>query len=458
MANINDSMQTFDSYLDTGYDQKHRPQFHFTSRKNWLNDPNGMVYYDGVYHLFFQHNPESREWGNMTWGHAVSTDMVQWEQLPHAILPYEGGTVFSGTAVVDHDNTLGKQVGDVKTLIACFTFAKEPYCQSIAYSTDKGQSFTLLNDGECVVPNQGLIQDDRGPKVFWHAPTKKWVMVLYVQKGIARIFTSEDLQNWDVASDILREGFHECPDFFELPVLNADGEPTGETKWLLYDACFVCSIGDFDGETFTIDQTHPKQDLGKNFYAAQTFSNSPDGRTVIIGWMAGSKFIEHDMPFSEQLAFPCTMELRETADGIRLYRWPIQEIETLYTATHTFEDATADSLTEKLADIEAGGVDLSIAFAPGEDLTLCIRGLEITYDSKANTFNSDYCTPLPVGLVDGKIVLRVLVDRGSIEMFANEGSAVATSFVLPETANTRIQLTGDAQIHSLCIHPLRSIW
>jgi len=458
MTDINKSMQTFESYLDIGYDQKYRPQFHFTSRKNWLNDPNGMVYYDGEYHLFFQHNPQGTPWGNMTWGHAVSTDMVRWTQLPHAILPYDEGTIFSGTALVDHHNTLGKQQGDVKTLVAFFTFAKNPYGQSIAYSTDRGRTFTLLNDGKCVVPNQGLIDSDRDPKVFWHAPTQKWVMVLYVQNGIARVFTSGDMQTWTMASDINREEFHECPDFVELPVLDADGTPSGETKWLLYDAGFVCSIGSFDGSSFSIEETYSKSDLGPSFYAAQTFSNSPDGRTVIIGWMRESNFIEQDMPFNQQMSFPCTLELQRGAEGIRLYRWPIKEIETLYKASHTFKDATVDALAGPLADIDAELVDLSIAFVPGQDLALKVRGIDITYDSKTNTFNSDLCEPLPAHPVDGNIVLRLLVDRGSIELFANEGSAVATSYVLPAPENTSIQLSGDAEISSLIVHELESSW
>ncbi|MDP6630578.1 MAG: glycoside hydrolase family 32 protein [Kiritimatiellia bacterium] len=474
MSSFDNSMQTFESYLDIGYDQKYRPQFHFTSRKNWLNDPNGMVHYDGEYHLFFQHNPQGTPWGNMTWGHAVSTDMVRWTQLPHAILPYDEGTIFSGTALVDHDNTLGKQpvrqgsprqssgqagqAGDVKTLVAFFTFAKYPYGQSIACSTDKGRTFTLLNDGKCVVPNQGLIDSDRDPKVFWHAPTKKWVMVLYVQTGIARIFTSENMQDWTLASDINREGFHECPDFVELPVLDADGTPTGETRWLLYDARFECSIGSFDGASFSIEETFSKSDLGPSFYAAQTFSNSPDGRTVIIGWMRESNFVEQDMPFNQQMSFPCTLELRQDREGIRLCRQPIREIETLYKATHAFEAVTADALAPQLADIDAELLDLSIAFAPGQDLALNMRGIDITYDGKANTFNSESCKPLPAHPVDGNIALRALVDRGSIELFANEGSAVATSYVLPAPENTSIQLSGDADIRSLTVHELESSW
>jgi sucrose-6-phosphate hydrolase SacC (GH32 family) len=136
----NREMQTFDSYPAVGYDQELRPQFHFSSLKGWINDPNGMVWYDGEYHLFFQHNPKGIQWGNMTWGHALSDDRVHWRQLPHAILPYGDGTIYSGTAVVDHNNSLGKQKGDVKTLVAFFTFAKQPFYQAAAYSTDKGRT------------------------------------------------------------------------------------------------------------------------------------------------------------------------------------------------------------------------------------------------------------------------------------------------------------------------------
>ena len=160
--------------MDVAYSQSHRPQFHFTSRKNWLNDPNGLVYHDGEYHMFFQHNPLDVHWGNMTWGHAVSRDMVHWVQFPHAILPYDGGTIFSGTAAVDQDNTLGVRQGDVKTIVAAFTFAREPFGQSLAYSTDRGRTFRLWNQGKPVVPNNGYDAQERDPKIFWHEPSQKW--------------------------------------------------------------------------------------------------------------------------------------------------------------------------------------------------------------------------------------------------------------------------------------------
>ncbi|MBT3192398.1 MAG: glycoside hydrolase family 32 protein, partial [Verrucomicrobia bacterium] len=384
-------MQTFASYLDTDYNQKHRPQFHFTSRKNWLNDPNGMVYYDGEYHLFFQHNPQGNKWGNMTWGHAVSKDMVHWEQLPHVILPYGGGTIFSGTAAVDHNNTLGKQKGDIKTLIACFTLAKKPFYQALAYSTDKGRTFELLNEGKAIVPNQGFDLAERDPKLFWHpAPSKtsgvaeampgqaaetsepsgKWVMILWVKKAITakdkrgrraerfkdqpicsgkvRFFTSDNLTDWEVASDFDRNWAFECMDFVHLPV---DGNPDN-MKWLLYDASFDYEIGEFDGTSFTTDKKVGLGDFGRNYYAAQTFNNSPDGRTVVIGWMRGSNFDKVGMPFNQQMSFPTTMELRTTPDGIKLFRWPIKEIESLYTKKHAFKNRPIAELAAALSKID----------------------------------------------------------------------------------------------------------
>ncbi len=251
--------RNFATYLDTGYDQPYRPLFHFTSRKNWINDPNGLLYYDGEYHLFFQHNPLGTGWGNMTWGHAVSRDMVHWQQLPHAITPYGNGYVFSGTGVVDQNNSLGKQVGETKTLVLLYTYAvderprfgiltppeKTEYYQGLAYSTDRGRTFTLLNDGAPVIPFQGRDIDPKGterdPKLFWHEATQKWVAILWMgetSQGRVRFFTSDDLQNWTFASDMVRPWAHECFDLVELSVVDAAGNATGEKKWLIYDGSF----------------------------------------------------------------------------------------------------------------------------------------------------------------------------------------------------------------------------
>lgn len=461
--------QTFESYKNTGYDQSMRPQFHFTSLKNWINDPNGMVWYDGEYHLFFQHNPKGTVWGNMTWGHAVSTDIVHWTQLPHAILPYGGGTIFSGTAVVDHNNSLGKQQGDIKTLVAIFTFAKEPFYQAAAYSTDKGRSFQLVNNGRSVVPNQGVDKTERDPKIFWHEASKKWIMVLWVQKaekegtpdekrGKVRFFNSDNLTDWALASELERNWAYECMDFVELPV---DGNPKNK-KWLLYDASFDYEIGDFDGKTFTSNKKAFKGDLGTNFYAAQTFNNSPDGRAVIIGWMNGTwkkpTFFESaGMPFNLQMSFPSTLELRTTPEGIRLFRIPVKEIERLYFKSYKFNNLSLAKAVKKLADVKAELIDMSIDFHAVDSLQLNVRGLVIDWKNGQFAFKN---TKIPAVAIDGKVKIRLLLDRTSLELFANEGAAVATFYASPDVQNKRITISSsqNTKINSMIINELKSSW
>jgi sucrose-6-phosphate hydrolase SacC (GH32 family) len=462
----NFDMQTFESYKDTGYDQSLRPQFHFTSLKNWINDPNGMVWYAGEYHLFFQHNPKSTNWGNMTWGHAVSTDMVHWKQLQHAILPYGEGTIYSGTAVIDKNNSLGKQKGEEKTMVAIFTYAKEPFYQAAAYSTDKGRTFQLLNNGEAVVPNQGIDKTERDPKVFWHEASKKWVMVLWVQKaekvgtaeevhGKIRFFTSDNLTNWTLASELERNWAFECMDFVQLPV---DGNRKNK-KWLLYDASFDYEIGDFDGEKFTNDKKSYLGDFGPNFYAAQTFNNSPDNRTVMIGWMSdsGDIFQKAGMPFNCQMSFPNTLELKTTPDGIRLFRWPVKEIENLYVKSHVFKNVNSKQLSQQLAQVKADLIDLSIDFNTCDSLKMNVRGIIIDW-KKGEFLYKNRKIPAPV--IDGKVKLRVLLDRASLEFFANDGASVATFYAVPEPQNKSISIStnGNTIINHLIINELKSSW
>ena len=452
--------QTFDSYASVGYDQELRPQFHFSSLKGWNNDPNGLVWYDGEYHMFFQHNPIDVVWGNMTWGHAVSRDMVHWEQLPHAILPYDGGTIFSGTAIIDHDNLLGLQIGDTKTMVSFFSFAREPFYQAAAYSTDRGRTFSLYKNGGPVVPNQGFDPGERDPKVFWHEESGQWVMALWVQRGdpgTVRFFTSDNLSDWEVASDFHRDWVFECIDLVELEV---DGDPNN-TKWLIYDASFDYEIGTFDGNTFTSDGETLLGDLGQNYYAAQTFNGSPDDRTVIIGWMRSyddSPFMSSNMPFNQQMGFPMTMELRTTPEGVRLFRWPIEEIESLYEDTIVIEEEQLSSVSNALAGFEAELVDLSLEVAATTtEFSLYVRGLEIRYEDTAFHYGE---TSLPAPANEGAIKLRLLLDRASLEMFANEGAAVSTDYAvaLEDNRSFRLSANGEVFVNRLTINSLSSIW
>ena len=496
--------QTFSTYESVGYDQPYRPYFHFTSLKNWINDPNGLVFYDGEYHLFFQHNPLGPGWGNMTWGHAVSKDMVHWKQLPHAILPFGNGYPFSGTGVVDINNSLGKQVGDTKTLVFMYSYALDTrprfgvlpppaennYYQAIAYSTDKGRSFTLLNDGGPVIPNQGKEVDpsgtERDPKIFWHEASKKWVAIVWMgeaSKGRVRFFNSDDLQNWTLVSEIARPWAHECVDLVELPVLDQNGKPLGEKKWLIYDGSFDYEVGTFDGKEFKNEQP-PKNDKLGDWNAAQTFNNSPDGRTVIMGWLTRATFWRKKMLFAEQLTFPATLELRKVGSEYQLYRWPIKEIESLYTKTWTLpHNISLSEANSKLTDITPLCFDMSLAFEPRGDLVINIHGSILTYNPEKQTLHfisveniekkqasvgktpeeikklniSEYT--MPNVLQNGLVKLRILVDRGSMEIFINDGESVLTHSVITELDNKSITITGgDALIKSLEIHELKSSW
>lgn len=456
-----------------GYDQPLRPQFHFTSRRNWLNDPNGMVFDGEKYHFFFQHNPLGTGWGNMTWGHAVSTDMIHWTQLRHALLPYQvegrNGTIFSGSAVVDHNNSLGYQTSSRKTLAAFFTYAHSPFYQAMAFSTDGGVTWNYHDYGRAVVPNQGFDTGERDPKVFWHEPSQKWVMLLWVQNnpGRVRFFTSNNLKDWSFASDLLRGWAFECMDMFPLPV---DGNPAN-TKWVVYDASFDYEIGSFDGTTFTTE-AGPFHASHGNFYAAQTFNQAPNGRVVQIGWMNGgpNSATAYGLPFNQQMSFPCELSLKTTPDGVRLCANPVSEISSLVSSTHSSSNQTLGT-TNLLAP--AGPldlVDLSIEFEPGtaSQIVIDLPRTTVRYEvsSSALTFTdvNGNTGPLVDGAVTqraGRVKLRILLDRLSIEAYAFDGEKFGSHYISPNYGTQTPSITatgGQGWLHSLTIHKLNSAW
>ena len=465
-----DSFQTFDSYSDIKFDEPLRPQFHFSSKKNWNNDPNGMVYYKGEYHLFFQHNPKSIHWGNMTWGHAVSQDMVYWEQLPHAILPYGNGTIFSGTAAVDYPNSLGENTEEEEAIVAYFTHAQnnsnDDFYQAGAFSTDRGRTFQLIDDGRPLVPNQGFDRGERDPKIFWHEPSKKWILVLWIKRadkknredmGKVRFFSSIDLKNWEKLSDFNRRWVYECMDLVELKV---DGNPQNK-KWLIYDASFDYEIGTFDGKVLTTDKKAHLGDLGDAYYAAQTFNNSPDGRTVIIGWLRTGKnniYVDNNMPFNQQMSFPATMELKTTPEGIRLFRWPIVEIKNLYQKSWSFKGISSSKLNEKLKDLKFEGIDLLATFDrdSSQNFQLNIRGQLLTFSNGTFNFNG---MNLPT-MNQKKVSVRVLLDRTTIEVFVDNGFSVLSTYAVSSPENSLITVESDETIpfNVFEVHQVGSIW
>lgn len=448
------------------YDETYRPQFHFTPRRNWTNDPNGLVYYKGEYHLFFQHNPSGNQWGNMTWGHAVSRDLVHWEQLANAIEPDALGTIFSGSAVVDRDNTTGFQRGSEKPLVAMYTAAGgtspeskgQPFTQCLAYSLDRGRTWTKYA-GNPVLPH--IAGENRDPKVVWYAPSRRWIVALYLDGDAYGLFASPDLKRWTQLQTLHMPGCSECPDFFQVAV---EGRP-GERRWVFTAANGRYLVGEFDGREFKPDDVNrgPLQvDYGGNYYAVQTYSDIPpsDGRRIQIAWMQGGVY--PGMPFNQQMSFPCAMTLRPTPDGLRLYRWPVRELARLRGPARRVRDRALKPGVGVTVDAPGGLFDSEVEFDPGSAgaVGLRVAGEEARYDAKARTLTVlGHTAPLaPEG---GRLRLRLLVDRTSIEAFANGGRVSLTSCFLPRAQGGGVSAFaegGAARLVSLTVYPLRSAW
>jgi sucrose-6-phosphate hydrolase SacC (GH32 family) len=413
--------------IQTAYKETYRPQFHFTPKTNWTNDPNGLIFYKGEYHLFFQHNPFGIDWGNMTWGHAVSRDLVHWKQLPHAIHPDELGTIFSGSGVVDWNNTGGFQTSDEAVLVNFYTSAgshapKEvPFTQSIAYSNDRGRNWTKY-EGNPVIGH--IVGSNRDPKVIWHPQSERWIMALYLEGNAYALFVSPNLVDWERTCDLDLPGGTEVPDFFPLAV---DGDPD-DVRWVFWGANTTYLVGGFDGRTFT-PQGGPRrlQPAGQH-YAAQTFSDLPaaDGRRVMIGWMRQPL---PGMPFSQFMSVPHTLHLRRRAGEPALATAPVRELETLRETSWERTDqplaagtAVEAELTGELLDVEAT-IELGAADAAG----MAVRGVAVWYDRRSGAlYNGSVAGWLAPGLAG--VTFRVLADRASVELFAGPaGSAAATS-------------------------------
>lgn len=404
--------------------ERERPEFHFTARRGWLNDPNGLVFVGNRYHLFFQHNPYGWDWGNMHWGHAVSDDLLHWAEQPEALTPRSyGDWCFSGSAVVDAENTSGfrdhppaprddaphsgRERAYGPPLVLAYTSTGRGEC--IAYSRDQGRTWAEY-EGNPVVRHEG-----RDPRLLWHAPTRRWVMAVYDETGGRRaiaFYTSPDLKAWSFASKI--DGFFECPDLFEMAV---DGRPDRKL-WVLYAADGQYVLGQFDGRAFHPESPAKHRLWYGDFYAAQTFSDAPEGRRIQIGWARGIVFPA--MPFNQQMTVPCELKLRDTKDGPRLFALPVEEITRLRSKGSTWRDLGDDEdplkgLVGKLWDVRAEG-------SVGSDGTFAmeVRGLPIVYDAAKRALSVGKVVA-PLSLTNGVVQLRVLVDRGSVEVFGEDG-------------------------------------
>ncbi|MDX1963419.1 MAG: hypothetical protein SFX18_09715 [Pirellulales bacterium] len=450
---------------DQLYQEPLRGQFHFSPRRGWNNDPNGLVYYNGEYHLFFQHNPYGWGWGNMHWGHAVSKDLVHWRELGDKLLPDEMGPMFSGSAVVDGNNSSGLGKDGKPPLVLIYTAAGNPTVQCIASSTD-GRAFAKYAGNPVL---RQITGGNRDPKVFWHHPTKRWVMVLYVEKDkrhTVHFFTSLNLREWTLAS--ITEGdpvgqpyLYECPDFFELSV-DGNSEIANNTKWVLLAANGSYATGTFDGMRFTPEQRNLPGHRGKGCYAPQTFSDIPvtDGRRIYIGWWQTET---PGMPFNQSMTLPLELRLISTAEGPRLTYTPVRELAALRAKSHRQEGLTLRPGDKNpLADYSAELVEIRAVIEPGNarEIVLNVRGVPLTYFPQTEEMRvEDRRAPAP--LRDGKLQLTVYCDRTGLEVFASNGLCYMPLPVnlSPEKRGLSLEVQGGtSQVHALEIHELRSAW
>ena len=493
--------------MQPDYQEKHRPQFHFSPPQAWMNDPNGMVYYEGEYHLFYQYYPYASVWGPMHWGHAVSTDLVHWENLPVAIYPDEHGLIFSGSAVVDWKNTSGFGQEGRPPMVAIFTYhnmigektGRDDFqTQGIAYSNDRGRSWTVY-EGNPVLPNQG-IRDFRDPKVLWHEPTSQWVMVLSAKDRV-QFYRSPDLKQWSFASEFGKGsapelGVWECPDLFPLRV---DGN--GEEKWVMIvshgdggpngGSCTRYFIGDFDGKEFKSD--HPVEqlnwlDYGKDNYAGVTWSDVPqdDGRRIFIGWMSNWQYATKvpTTKWRSTMTLARTLELRRSSAGLLLHSMPVRELDKLRGQGRELTTLTIDG-KEKIRNVNAAGSEVELTFdlassdsksfgvevsnSLGEHIRISVdqaSSLIIVDRSNAGkmSFSDDFpglhYIPYQAGDSDD-MTWRLFIDNSSLELFVNDGAIVVTDIFFPtEDMNTMslFAFDGKARLKEGKVYDLKGIW
>ena len=451
--------------FDMANREKHRPLYHHTPAYGWMNDPNGMFYKDGVWHLYFQHNPYGSTWGNLSWGHSTSTDLVHWQYEGDPVMPDAWGLIFSGSSVVDTDNTAGFGPG---AIVAFYTSAKstpwgDVQMQSMAYSTDGGKSFTRYEGNPILTSTE---RDFRDPKVFWYAPGKHWVMLLAVGQQM-QIFSSKNLKEWKHESDFgLKHGAHggvwECPDLVELPI-----EGTKEKRWVL-----ICNlnpggpfggsatqyfVGTFDGKKFTNQfPTKTKwMDYGKDHYATVTFSNAPDGRCVALGWMSNWQYaaVVPTKQYRSANTIARDLTLYRQGGDLLLKSAPSKEIEAArkdMKSLKKFNVSDAYSIDNLLDDNNgAYEIEMEIRNNGAEKIVFTLlngkgESVKMYYDTALRQFVMDrsvsgetaFSRDFPAMTVapvpeTGDFTLRLFVDRSSIEAFGDGGKFVMTNIVFP---------------------------
>jgi levanase/fructan beta-fructosidase len=436
--------------FDTTNREQYRPLYHHTPQYGWMNDPNGMFYKDGEWHLCYQWNPYGSQWENMTWGHSVSKDLIHWEPLPTAIEPDAVGTIFSGSCVVDKNNTAGY---GKNAIIAFYTSAAEAQTQSMAYSTDGGRTFKKYEKNPVLTSSAA---DFRDPHLFWHEETHKWIMPLAVGQEM-QFYSSVNLKDWTYESSFGKEygnhdGVWECPDLMPLPVRG-----TGQTKWMLLcninpggpfgGSATQYFIGQFDGHKFTCEskpEVTKWMDYGKDHYATVTFDNAPEGRRVAIVWMSNWQYAGTVPTKQFRSANALPRDLGLFTDGSETYCsvLPSKEVDALRGA----KVKKPTEACELVVDVK-GSMELTLSNAKGEQVAM-------RYDPQKQTFamdrtksgNVSFSEAFPTETVaptHGQLKqLRIFIDRSSIEVFDADGKLSMTNLVFPTEPYNNIKVKG----------------
>lgn len=440
------------------YREGRRPQFHFTTRNGWLNDPNGLVFYQGEYHLFYQHNPYGWNSGNLHWGHAVSRDLVHWKELPAALYPDEHGLIYSGSAVVDWNNSAGFQSGKNPALVAMFTAAGNPFTQGLAFSNDRGRTWTKYGQN----PVLGhIVAENRDPKVVWFAPEKKWVMALYLDHNDYALFSSPDLKSWRKLSDVNLPGDAECPNFFQMRLDGAARNP----RWVFFGASGVYLVGKFDGRKFTPETRPQRLQNGNCWYASQVFSDIPekDGRCILIPWgRLPDGEIFRGLTFNQMMGLPVELTLHSTTSGASLAVNPVREIKALRQTAHVIKPQTLAPGDNPLSGFHGDlfEIEAEIAIGTAKEISFDLRGVRVAYDAPTQKISclGNQSTLEPD---DGKISLHIFVDRASVDIYGGNGTLYLPMAKALATENQDLKLAcqgGNASVVSLKVYELKSAW
>jgi fructan beta-fructosidase len=480
------------------YSEKHRPQLHFSPASNWMNDPNGMVFHNGDYHLFYQYYPDSTVWGPMHWGHAVSKDLVRWKHLPIALYPDSLGYIFSGSAVVDKSNTSGFGTVERPPLVAIFTYHNEAKAKSgaidaqyqgVAYSNDDGLTWTKYPSNP-VLKNQG-IPDFRDPKVFWHEETKKWIMIL-AAKDHVELWNSPNLREWSKLSDFgIDYGSHggvwECPDLFPLPARGS-----GETKWVMLvsinpggpngGSATQYFIGDFDGRKFTaaVDKRNTSWlDYGPDNYAGVTWSNAPNNRKIFLGWMGNWDYAQvvPTETWRSANTVPRDLELVKTNEDYRVVSRVAPEFVSAAQPAETFDVTdvmdsimlnrdTEDDFSTSILTGEIGAESFNVQFYNSVD-----QRVVIGYDAEKNEFyidrsnsgNTNFSPDFvkkasaPRLSTTATIPFTIVSDHSSVEVFFDDGVSVLTAIFFPDEPLSQVEVKA-LKLKRLEVRRMNSIW